>query len=89
MTDAEDLARAWLEQLESQRDAVTRTMETVFNAHHGESVSKVLMALWNEFDEAGILVTTEWLLPYARMISSGQRPMSDQGRPKDEGGRDE
>jgi hypothetical protein len=64
-------------------------METVFNAHHGESVSKVLMALSNEFDEAGILVTAEWLLPYARMISSGQRPMSDRGQPEDEGGRDE
>jgi len=89
VTDAEYLARAWLEQLESQRDVVPRTMETVFNAHHGESVSKVLMALSNEFDEAGILVTAEWLLPYARMISSGQRPMSDRGQPEDEGGRDE
>jgi hypothetical protein len=73
MTGAEDLARAWLEQLESERDALPTGMENVFNAHHGESVSKVLMALWNEFDRLGIPVTVEWLLPYARTISSGQR----------------
>ena len=84
MASQDDLARAWLEQLESQRLALAGAMETVFNAHHNESVSKVLMALWNEFDRLGIPTTVEWLLPYAREISSGCQPTSGRDVPKQE-----
>jgi len=69
----DDFARAWSEQVASQREALAAAMEAVFDAHHDESVSKVLMALWNEFDRVGIPTSVEWLLPHARTISSGRR----------------
>jgi hypothetical protein len=69
---ADDLASEWSEQVESQRVALAAAMDEVFNAHHDESVSKVLMALWNAFDRLGIPTTVEWLLPYARTISNGR-----------------
>lgn len=64
---------------EAKASDLTVEFDKVFEAHHGQAESEVFGALRHMADEMNWHPSDEFLLPYAKVISGGQRVIFEYG----------